>query len=99
MQNKYNKYAYGVDNRGRKSTHDPLYPEGHPKRIKQDSQRINDSAPSSPKKKRKKNRNKTVHASSEPVIEKPIENPNNVSISDVETQSGNEHPPSDNEKK
>jgi hypothetical protein len=38
-----------------------------------------------------------LHASSEPVIEKPSENPNNVSISDVETQSGNEHIPSDND--
>ena len=57
---------------------------------------INDSAPSSPKKKKKKNRNKTVHASSEPVIEKPVENPNNVSISDAETQSGDEHELSDN---
>ena len=90
MLKQQNKHAYGVDTRGGRSTQDPLYPEGHPKRIEQDSQMINDSAPSSPKKK-KKNRNKTVHVSSEPVIEKPIENPNNVSISDAETQSGNEH--------
>ena len=74
-----------------------MYPEGHPKRIEQDSQRINDSAPSSPKKKKKKSKNKTVHASSEPVIEKPAENPNNVSISDAETQDGEEHEPSDND--
>ena len=91
MLKQHNKHAYGVDTRGGRSTQDPLYPEGYPKRIEQDSQMINDSAPSSPKK--KKNRNKTVHASSEPVIEKPIENPNNVSISDAETQSGNKHQP------
>ena len=39
-----------------------------------------------------------MHASSEPEIEKPPEDNNEVSISDAETQSGNEHPPSDNEK-
>ena len=36
-----------------------------------------------------------MHASSEPVIDTP-ENPNDISISDAETQSGNEHEPSDN---
>ena len=36
-----------------------------------------------------------MHASSEPVIDTP-ENPNDVSISDVETQSGDEHEPSCN---
>ena len=39
-----------------------------------------------------------MHASSEPEVEKPPDNDNEVSISDVETQSGNEHSPSDNEK-
>ena len=34
-----------------------------------------------------------MHASSEPVIDTP-ENPNDISISDAETQSGNEHEPS-----
>ena len=38
-----------------------------------------------------------MHASSEPEIEKPPDNDNETSISDVETQSGNEHSPSDNE--
>ena len=38
-----------------------------------------------------------MHASSEPEIEKPPDN-NDVSISDAETQCGNEHSPSDNEK-
>ena len=37
-------------------------------------------------------------ASSEPEVEKPPDNDNEVSISDAETQSGNEHSPYDNEK-
>ena len=37
-----------------------------------------------------------MHASSEPEVEKPPDN--EVSISNAETQSGNEHSPSDNEK-
>ena len=36
-----------------------------------------------------------MHASSEPVVDTP-ENPNDISISDAKTQSGNEHEPSDN---
>ena len=40
-----------------------------------------------------------MHASSEPEIEKPPNNDNEVSISDAETQSGSEHSPSDNEKR
>ena len=39
-----------------------------------------------------------MHASSEPEVEKPPDNDNEVYISDVETQSGNEHSPSNNEK-
>ena len=37
-------------------------------------------------------------ASSEPEVEKPPDNDNEVSISDAETQSSNEHSPFDNEK-
>ena len=37
-----------------------------------------------------------MHASSEPVVDTP-ENPNDISISDVETQSGDEHEPSNND--
>ena len=47
---------------------EPLYPEGHPKRIEQDSQRTNVDAPSPSKKKKKKN-DRTLHASREPVID------------------------------
>ncbi|KAK1663363.1 hypothetical protein QYE76_051522 [Lolium multiflorum] len=62
---------------------DPLYPEGHPKRIEQDSQRTKET--SSPSKKKKK-KHKTVVESSE-----PVNDPNSISISDAETESGNEH--------
>ena len=43
----------------------------------------------------KRTPDRTLHASSDLVIETP-ENPNDISISDAETQSGNEHEPSDN---
>ena len=33
-----------------------------------------------------------MHASSDPIVETP-KNPNDISISDAETQSGNEHEP------
>ena len=36
-----------------------------------------------------------MHASSEPIVDTP-ENPNDISISDAETQSGDEREPSDN---
>ena len=39
-----------------------------------------------------------MQASSEPRVEKPHDNDNEVSISDAETQSGSEHSPFDNEK-
>ncbi|KAK1661673.1 hypothetical protein QYE76_049832 [Lolium multiflorum] len=62
---------------------DPLYPEGHPKRVEQDSQRIEPSAHS---RKKKKKKHKNVVESSE-----PVNDPNSISISDAETESGNEH--------
>ena len=49
-------------------TQEPLYPEGHPKRIEQDSPRNNVDAPSSSKKKKKKN-DRTLQTSSEPIVE------------------------------
>ncbi|KAK1670185.1 hypothetical protein QYE76_058344 [Lolium multiflorum] len=61
---------------------DPLYPEGHPKRVEQDSQPIKTSAPS----KKNKKKHKNVVESSE-----PVNDPNSISISDAETESGNEH--------
>ena len=98
MNNNMHDFAVRVATRGGKMTQEPLYPEGHPKRIEQDSQRANTSAPSPSKKKKKKKNDRTLHTFSEPEIEKPPDNENETSISDAETQSGNEHSPSDNEK-
>ena len=94
LNSKNNDYDVRVATRTGRMTQEPLYPEGHPKRIEQDSQRINIDAPS-PSKRKKKKDDRTLHASSEPVINTP-ENPNDISISDAETQSGDEHEPSDN---
>ena len=98
MNNDIHDFVVRVATRGCKMTQEPLYPEGHPKRIEQDSQRNNTTAPSPSKKKKKKKNDRTLHASSEPEVEKPPDNDNDVSISDAETQSSNEHSPSDNEK-
>ena len=92
LNNKHD-FAVRVATKTGKMTQEPLYAEGHPKRIEQDSQRNNIDAPSPSKKKKKKN-DRTLHASSEPVIEPP-ENPNDISIFDVETQSGNEYEPNE----
>ena len=84
LNSKDNDNAVRVATRIGRMTQEPLYPEGHPKRIEQDSQRTNVDAPSSSKKKKKKN-DRTLHASSEPVVDTP-KNPNDISISDAETQ-------------
>jgi hypothetical protein len=74
------KHACEISTRSGAFTQNPLYPEGHPKRIEQDSQRAaGDGIPS-----KKKKKHKTVAESSE--IGK---DPNSVSISDAETDSGN----------
>ena len=94
LNSKKNDYAVRVATRTGKMTQEPLYPEGHPNRIEQDSQRNNIDAPSPSKRKKKKN-DRTLHASSEPITETP-ENPNDISISNAETQSGNEPETSNN---
>ena len=94
LGNMKNENDVRVVTRGGKMTQESLHPEGHPKGIEQDSQRTNVDAPSPSKKKKKKN-DKTLHASSEPVIDTP-ENPDDISISNAETQSGSEHETSDN---
>ena len=91
MNSKKNNYAVKVATRTGRMTQEPLYPEGHPKRIEQDSQRNKIDAPSSSKKKKKKN-DRTMQTSSESIAEPP-DNPNDTSMSDAETQSGNEHEP------
>jgi hypothetical protein len=74
------KHASEISTRSGASTQDPLYPEGHPKRIEQDSQRaVGDGIPS-----KKKKKHKTVAESSE-----TGKDFNSVSISDAEIESGN----------
>src|SRR4051812_37151000 len=48
---KHDIQAYGIKTRGETSTQDPLFSEGHPKRIEQDSQIQEEEIVSSPKKK------------------------------------------------
>ena len=96
MNNNMHDFAVRVATREGKMTQKPLYPKGHPKIIEQDSQINNTSAPSPSRKKKKKKNDRTFHASSEPIVDTP-ENPNDLSISDAETQSGNEHSPSDDD--
>ena len=52
MNDNMNDHAVRIMTRGGRMTQEPLYPEGHPKRIEQDSQRINEDAPSPTKKKK-----------------------------------------------
>jgi hypothetical protein len=66
------KHACEISTRSGASTQDPLYPEGHPKRIKQDSQRAAGNGTLS----RKKKKNKTIAESFE-----SGKDPNSVSIS------------------
>ena len=54
MNNNIHDFAVRVATRGGKMTQEPVYPEGHPKRIEHDSQRTNVDAPSPSKNKRKK---------------------------------------------
>ncbi|KAI4989488.1 hypothetical protein ZWY2020_036805 [Hordeum vulgare] len=91
LLNELNDNSVKVITRGGKMTQEPLYPEGHPKRTDQDSQGINADIPSHPKKK-KDNRN--LHVS--PPNAFTPEEPNDISASDAETQSGDEHEPCDN---
>ena len=53
LLNELNDNSVRVIIRGGKMTQEPLYPEGHPKRIDQDSQGINADTPSHPKEKKK----------------------------------------------
>ncbi|KAI5018178.1 hypothetical protein ZWY2020_043066 [Hordeum vulgare] len=92
LLNEMNDNSVRVVTRGGRMTQEPLYPKGHPKRIEQDSQGVSTDAPSHPRKKKKDDRN--LHASN-PIAVTP-ESPNGVSVSDAETQSGDEHEPNDN---
>src|SRR3954466_3124833 len=74
------KQACEITTRRGTSTQDPLYPEGHSKRIEQDSQRAQKDSTPSKKKKHKTNGESSEYA----------RDPNSVSVSDAETESGNE---------
>jgi hypothetical protein len=76
------KHACEISTRSGASTQDPLYPEGHPKRIEHDSQHAAGNGTLSRKKKKK---HKTVARSS-----KIGKDPNSIFISDAETESGND---------
>src|SRR3990170_3206864 len=80
MNNNINDHAVRVMTRRGRMTQEPLYSEGHPKRIEQDSQRINADAPSPSRKKKEKKNDRTLHTSSEPEVEKTLEDSNDVSI-------------------
>ena len=69
MSNNMNDHDVRVMTRGGRMTEEPLYPEGHPKIVEQDSQRINVDAPSPSKKKKEKKNDGTLHTSSEPEVE------------------------------
>jgi hypothetical protein len=76
------KHACEISTRSGISTQDPLYPEGHPKRIKHDSKHAASNGTLSRKKKKK---HKTVVESSE-----TGKDPNSVSISDAKIESVND---------
>src|SRR3954471_22524269 len=78
-----NLQAYGIETRGGTHTQDPLYPEGHPKRIEQDSQVQEEEIVSSPNKNKKKKEHKESDNSNDPIVdEEPAVDPNNISTSD-----------------
>ena len=54
MNNNIHDFVVRVPTRGGKMTQQPLYPQGHPKRLEQDSQRVNNDAPSPSRKKRRR---------------------------------------------
>src|SRR3954463_8176175 len=80
-----NLQAYGIKTRGETHTQDPLYPEGHPKRIEQDSQLQEEEIVSSPRKKKEK-KHKEADNSNDPIEEEgQAIDPNSISTSDAET--------------
>src|SRR4051812_13341816 len=93
-----NLQAYGIKTRGGIHTQDPLYSEGHPKRIKQDSQLQEEEIVSSPKKKKKKKKHKESDNPNDPIEEEEqAVDPNSISTSNAETEDGAE-PEKDAEK-
>ena len=92
-----NLQAYGIKTRGGTHTQDPVYPEGHPKRIEQDSQVQEEEIVISPKNKKKK-KHKEANNSNDPIEEEEhAVDPNSIFTSDAETEDGAE-PENDAEK-
>src|SRR3954471_13585246 len=83
-----NLQAYGINTRGGTHTQDPLYPEGHPKRIEQDSQGQEEEIFSFFKKKKNKKKHKEADNSDDPIEEEEVVDPNSISTSDAETEDG-----------
>src|SRR3954464_6468519 len=82
-----NLQAYGIKTRGGTHTQDHLYPEGHPRRIEQDTQLQEEEIVSSLKKKKKKKKHKEADNSNDPrEEEEPTADPNSISTSDAETE-------------
>src|SRR3954465_11693441 len=61
--------AFGIKTQGGTHTHDPLYPEGHPKRIEQDSKLQEEEIVSSPKKKKKNKKRKEADNSNDHIVD------------------------------
>ena len=82
MSGQIKKQACSVKTRGGAFTQDPLYPEGHPKRLEQDSQMLDENVVSSPKKKKKKKHKRIREANdnNNDANEELEKGPNNVSI-------------------
>src|SRR3954467_11630714 len=75
--------SYGIKTQGGTHTQDPLYPEGHPKRIKQDSKMHAEEIVWSPNKKKKKHKEASDY--NDPIAsEDPVVDPNSISTSDAE---------------
>src|SRR3954467_10931964 len=81
-----NLQAYGIKTRGGTHTQDPLYPEGHSKRIEQDSQVQEEEIVSSPKKKKKKKKKEDDNSNDPIASEEHVVDPNSISTSDAETK-------------
>ena len=96
MNNRNNDHVVRVMTRGGKTSQEPLYLEGHPKRIEQDSQGISTDALVLLVIKRKRIMIGLCMLLVNLLYIDTPENPNDVSISDAETQSGDEHEPSNN---
>src|SRR3954464_15159322 len=80
-----NLQACGIKTRGGTHTQDHLYPEGHSKRIEQDSQVQEEEIVSSQNKKKKKKKHKEADNSNDPIEEEEqVVDPNNISTSDAD---------------